>query len=139
MNICSLILVFLFSFYNAPSTYTADGKASYYSDRMHGQRTYSGERYDKTKLTAAHATLPINTKVLVTNLKNGKSVVVKINDRMSRRSTILIDLSKAAAREIDIIRSGYGRVRLKVVKNDEAEQQAAPLAVSETATTSQKD
>ncbi|WP_242929009.1 septal ring lytic transglycosylase RlpA family protein [Pontibacter vulgaris] len=138
MNICSLILVFLFSFYNAPATYTADGKASYYSDRMHGQRTSSGERYDKTKLTAAHATLPLNTKVRVTNLNNGKSVIVKINDRMSRRSHTLIDLSKAAAKELDIIRAGYGRVRLKEVKKEEAEQQDKPLAVSETAATSPK-
>lgn len=98
---------------------------------MHGQRTASGERYDKTQLTAAHATLPFNTIVEVTNLKNGKSVVVKINDRMPKSRHTIIDLSRAAAKEIDLIRAGVGKVKIKEVDPEEEEQQVVPLAVSE--------
>ncbi|WP_162426140.1 septal ring lytic transglycosylase RlpA family protein [Pontibacter pudoricolor] len=129
MNLCSILLVFLLSFSSGNTTYIANGKASYYADRMQGQRTASGERYDKTQLTAAHPTLPFNTFVEVTNLANGKSVIVKINDRMPKGSRI-IDLSRAAAKEIDMIRAGVGKVTLKEV-NPMEEQQEVPFAVSE--------
>jgi rare lipoprotein A len=132
MNLCSLILIYLFPFFTGTTLYSADGKASYYSDKMHGQRTSSGERYNKTLLTAAHATLPFNTRVLVTNLRNGKSVLVKINDRLPGRSRSIIDLSRAAAKELDLIRAGIGPVRLQQVENDPDKQQDAPLVVSET-------
>ncbi|WP_242918400.1 septal ring lytic transglycosylase RlpA family protein [Pontibacter liquoris] len=133
MNLCSLLLVLVLSFLsgNTTTNYTAKGKASYYADRMHGQRTASGARYDKTKLTAAHASLPYNTKVLVTNLANGKTVVVTINDRMARNRHNIIDLSKAAAKELDIIRAGYGSVSITLVDNATPEQQDTPAAVSE--------
>ena len=131
MNLCSLLLVFLLSFSSGKTSYLANGQASYYADRMHGQRTASGERYDKTQLTAAHATLPFNTIVEVTNLKNGKSVVVKINDRMPKSRHTIIDLSRAAAKEIDLIRAGVGKVKIKEVDPEEEEQQVVPLAVSE--------
>ncbi|MFD2244649.1 septal ring lytic transglycosylase RlpA family protein [Pontibacter ruber] len=131
MNLCSLILIYLFSFFNSTALYSADGKASYYSDRMQGQRTSSGERYNKTLLTAAHATLPFNTRVLVTNLKNGKTVIVKINDRLSARSRSIIDLSRAAAKELDIVRAGIGTVRLQEVEKEPKEQQDPSLIVSE--------
>ncbi|MBF9254309.1 septal ring lytic transglycosylase RlpA family protein [Pontibacter sp. 172403-2] len=132
MQLCSLLLVFLISLFSgSPTTYTAQGKASFYADRMHGHRTASGERYDKTKLTAAHATLPYNTRVLVTNLKNGKTVVVTINDRMARSRHNIIDLSRAAAKELDIVRAGTGSVKLKALGNEEEAQQDAPLSVSE--------
>lgn len=71
----------------------------------------------------------------VTNLKNGKSVVVKINDRMVRSRHTIIDLSKAAALELGIVRAGIGQVRLREVKNEEAEQQETPYAVSEAVST----
>lgn len=137
MQLCSLLLAFLFTLFSGSSTttYTAHGKASFYADRMQGQRTASGQRYDKTKLTAAHATLPLATKVLVTNLNNGKTVVVTINDRMASRRHNIIDLSKAAAKELDIVRAGTGAVRLKALEADEAAQQDTPLAVSETGIT----
>ncbi|MCC9135089.1 septal ring lytic transglycosylase RlpA family protein [Pontibacter silvestris] len=135
MNICSIILVLLLSFFNVKSTYLTEGKASFYSDRMQGHRTSSGERYDKTQLTAAHATLPFNTRVRVTNHKNGKSVIVKINDRMARSRYHIIDLSKAAARKIDMVRDGIGKVRLEIINEENAGQQVSPLAVSKAATT----
>lgn len=132
MNLCSLLLISLFTFFSGSANYTASGKASFYADRMQGHRTASGERYDKYKLTAAHATLPYNTRVLVTNLKSGKTVVVTINDRMARSRHNIIDLSKAAATELGIARAGTGTVRLKALEPKEAAQQDAPLAVSET-------
>jgi len=132
MNLCSLLLAFLFTFLSGSSaTYTAQGKASFYADRMHGHRTASGARYDKAKLTAAHATLAYNTKVLVTNLENGKTVVVTINDRMASSRHNIIDLSKAAAKELDIVRAGTGSVQLKTLVNSETAQQDLPLNVSE--------
>ena len=135
MNICSIILVLLLSFFSNNTSYTAEGKATYYADRMHGQRTASGDRYDKKLLTAAHATLPFNTLVQVTNVKNGKSVIVKINDRKPRNRQVIIDLSRAAAEEINLIRDGIAPVRLKEVT--EEKQQDTPLAVSEAGKSSQ--
>ncbi len=127
MQLCSLLLAFLLAFASGnTTTYTASGKASFYADRMHGHKTASGERYDKTKLTAAHATLAYNTRVQVTNPSNGTSVVVTINDRMARSRHNIIDLSKAAAKELDIIRAGRGHVELKVLTADQAAQQDAP-------------
>lgn len=130
MNICSIILVLLLSFFSN-SSYIAEGKATYYADRMHGHRTASGDKYDKKQLTAAHATLPFNTMVEVTNVKNGKTVVVKINDRKAKSRQIIIDLSRAAAEEIGLIRDGITTVRLKEVEKEEEKQQDTPLAVSE--------
>lgn len=133
MNLCSILLVFLLSFFATNTAYVADGKASYYADRFHGQRTSSGERYDKTQLTAAHVSLPFNTYVKVTNSKNGKSVIVKINDRMARKRTAIIDLSKAAAKEVDMIRDGVVPVTIEEVNKPEEGQQEAPIIVSEKA------
>lgn len=124
MNLCSLLLAFLFTLNSGNLTsYTASGKASFYADRLHGQKTASGQRYDKTKLTAAHATLALNTKVQVTNPSNGTSVVVTINDRMARNRHNIIDLSRAAAKELGIVRAGRGHVELKVLPTDQAVQQ----------------
>ena len=131
MNICSIILVLLLSFFSKEPVYSAQGKATYYSDRMQGHRTASGDKYDKKQYTAAHATLPFNTLVQVTNVSNGKSVVVKINDRKARNRQIIIDLSRAAAEEIGLVRSGVTTVKLKQVEKEEEKQQDVPLAVSE--------
>ncbi len=88
------------------------GLASYYGSEFQGRRTANGEVYDENKLTAAHRTLPFGTRVRVTNLTNGKSVVVRINDRGPFRGGRIIDLSRRAAREIDSIREGVVRVRV---------------------------
>jgi len=93
------------------------GFASYYGSRFHGARTASGERYDEKALTAAHRTLPFGTRVQVTNLANGRSVVVTITDRGPFARGRVIDLSRRAARKLDFLRDGTTRVRLEVVDN----------------------
>jgi rare lipoprotein A len=93
------------------------GVASYYAKKLEGRRTASGERYDMKALTAAHPTLPFGSRVRVTNLHNGKSVVVRINDRGPYAENRVIDLSYAAARELQFIEKGTTRVRLEVVES----------------------
>ena len=89
--------------------------ASYYGKRFHGRRTANGERFDMNAMTAAHKTLPFGTRVRVTNPRNGRSVTVRINDRGPYIRGREIDLSRAAAAEIGMIRSGHARVRLDIV------------------------
>ncbi len=96
-----------------PRGYDETGTASFYGSRHHGKRTASGEPFNQHGLTAAHRTLPFGTRVLVTNLKNDRSVVVRINDRGPHTRGRLIDLSKAAAQQLDMIRSGTARVRVQ--------------------------
>ena len=91
------------------------GKASYYGNRHHNKLTASGERFDQHSLTAAHRTLPFGTKVRVINTGNGKSVVVRINDRGPFVRGRIIDLSKAAFESIASTRTGVIRVRLERV------------------------
>lgn len=91
------------------------GYASYYAHRFHGRRTASGETYDEGKMTAAHRTLPHGTRVRVTNLKNGRNVVVRINDRGPHVRNRLIDVSFAAAEELRFVRQGLARVRIEVL------------------------
>ncbi|GHC34176.1 hypothetical protein GCM10010082_31080 [Kushneria pakistanensis] len=95
---------------------TSSGKASYYSDRHQGARTASGERYDKNAMTAAHRTLAFGTRVRVTNLDNQRQAVVRINDRGPFSRGRVIDLSRAAAGQIGMIKSGVVPVRLEVLK-----------------------
>lgn len=97
------------------SSTTFSGKASYYHDKFQGRSTASGEKYDKNKLTAAHKTLAFGTKVEVTNLKNNKKVIVKINDRLPSSSSRSIDLSRAAAKQINMITDGVVNVKIKVL------------------------
>lgn len=92
------------------------GIASWYGPRFHGKLTASGERYDMNKMTAAHKTLPIGAWVEVTNLSNHLKVVVRINDRGPFHSGRIIDVSKAAAKQLGIFRRGSGRVHIKTVK-----------------------
>ncbi|MAT39300.1 MAG: septal ring lytic transglycosylase RlpA family lipoprotein [Ectothiorhodospiraceae bacterium] len=97
-----------------------EGEASYYANKFHGKPTASGERYNMWAMTAAHRTLPFDTKVKVTNIDNGKSVVVRINDRGPFKPGRIIDLSKAAAAEIDMIKSGTAPVRIERVELGES-------------------
>lgn len=93
-----------------------EGYASYYADKFHGRRTASGEPYDKNEFTAAHKSLPFGTKVLVTNLENDLTVGVVITDRGPFVKGRVVDLSRAAAEQIDMIRRGVVRVRVDVLK-----------------------
>ena len=90
----------------APSGYTEEGNASWYGVPFHGRHASNGEIYDMYKLTAAHRTLPFETMVRVTNLNNGKSTVVRITDRGPFVDNRIIDLSLAAAREVDSVGPG---------------------------------
>ena len=96
-----------------PRGYNETGTASYYGSRHHGKRTASGEPFNQHGLTAAHRSLPFGSRVLVTNLANDRSVVVRINDRGPHTRGRLIDLSRAAAEKIGMLRSGTARVRVQ--------------------------
>ncbi|GFE71973.1 septal ring lytic transglycosylase RlpA family protein [Chroococcus sp. FPU101] len=91
------------------------GMASWYGPGFHGRRTANGERFNQYGMTAAHRTLPIGTQVRVTNLNNGRSVVVRINDRGPFGKGRIIDLSKGAARLIGVVQSGVAPVLLEVL------------------------
>src|ERR1700680_3962158 len=99
----------------APAGYTEQGNASWYGIPFHGRRASNGEIYDMNKLTAAHRTLPFETMVRVTNERNGKSTVVRITDRGPFVNNRIIDLSYAAAREIESIGPGVVPVRVEVL------------------------
>ncbi|MCD8264513.1 MAG: septal ring lytic transglycosylase RlpA family protein [Tannerellaceae bacterium] len=92
-----------------------EGLASFYHSRFHGRKTSSGMLYDKNEFTAAHRTYPNGTYLRVTNLSNMQSVVVLVNDRGPHRRTRMIDLSEAAAKQLDFIPKGITRVRVEVV------------------------
>jgi rare lipoprotein A len=94
-----------------------EGLAAYYSDRLDGRKTASGQAFDQSKLTAAHPTLPFGTMVKVTNTRNNRSVVVRINDRGPTQAGRVIDLSRAAASKLGMLRSGLAPVKLEVVKD----------------------
>jgi rare lipoprotein A len=91
----------------------AEGTASYYGAELAGNKTASGERFNPNALTAAHRTLPMGTKLRVTNKANGKSVIVRINDRGPFAKNRIIDVSRAAAQQISMVRSGTARVVLE--------------------------
>jgi len=91
------------------------GLASFYSNKFNGRKTASGEIFSQQKLTAAHNTLPLGTYVRVTNLRNGKTVVVKINDRLHHRNKRIIDLTRTAATRLGFIKSGLTRVKIEVL------------------------
>lgn len=91
------------------------GVASYYGKRFHGRRTANGERFDMNAMTAAHKKLRFGTKVRVTNVANGRSVVVRINDRGPYIRGRTIDLSRAAAARIGMIQRGHAKVKMEVV------------------------
>ena len=98
-----------------PKASALSGQASWYGHPHHGRRTSSGEIYDMNKLTAAHRTLPLGTRVLVTNLDNGRTVEVRINDRGPFRRNRVLDLSYAAARQLGMVGEGVIPVTLKIV------------------------
>ncbi|MEM9856855.1 MAG: septal ring lytic transglycosylase RlpA family protein [Bacteroidota bacterium] len=112
--VLALLAVF-FSLCHARDVYEK-GKASYYADKFKGHKTASGEEYAPGQLTAAHRRLPFGTYVEVTNLRNGLSVKVKINDRGPFIKGRVIDLSKAAAQQLDMIHDGVVEVELSVIK-----------------------
>jgi rare lipoprotein A len=96
--------------------YKATGLASYYGKKFHGRRTASGERFNMHAMTAAHRNFKFGTRVNVTNLKNKRSVTVRINDRGPFARGRIIDLSYAAAKKIGMVADGVVRVKIELVK-----------------------
>lgn len=131
LSILSCLLIFAVSFFYAPAVSEQDtaktsrqtpskskvqyGIASFYANKFQGKKTSNGEIFSQKKLTAAHNTLPLGTYVRVTNLRNKRTVVVKINDRLHHRNKRLIDLSRAAAERLGFIKSGTTRVKVEVL------------------------
>ncbi len=97
------------------SGHSESGIASYYGNEFHGRKTANGERFDQGKLTAAHRTLPFGTRVKVTNRQNGKSVVVRVNDRGPFARGRIIDLSSSAFKSIAYLGAGVVPVQIQVV------------------------
>ena len=93
-----------------------EGKATWYGKKFHGKQTASGERYDMNSMTAAHRSLPFGSVVRVTNLRNGKSAVVRINNRGPYGKGRIVDVSRAAARKLEMIDRGVVRAKLEVLK-----------------------
>ena len=121
--LCVLIFSIVFECRSAPANkdsnwigYTESGKASYYAMKFQSKKTASGELYDKAKKTAAHMKLPFGTKVKVTNTQNGKSVIVKINDRGPFAKNRIIDLSGSAFSRIANLDAGVIDVTIMVIK-----------------------
>lgn len=109
----------------APTEY---GVASYYAKKFEGRKTASGEAYNSKKMTAAHNHLPFGTWIRVTNTRNGRSVVVKVNDRLHRNNTRIVDLSYAAAAKLGYITRGLTRVKVEVLgKKKPAEKDLSGL------------
>ena len=112
------------------------GIASWYGKKFHGRRTSSGETYDMYAMTAAHKELPLPTYVEVTNLKNNKKIIVKVNDRGPFHDNRIIDLSYTAARKLDIVANGTGLVEVRAIDSvsrvakSKPERQGAPVRVA---------
>jgi rare lipoprotein A len=104
-------------------TMLAEGQASWYGPNFHGKKTASGERFNMYRYTAAHRTLPLGTKIRVVNVDNGKSVVVRINDRGPYAKGRILDLSKRAARKLGMLSTGTAHVKLYLVKGNVSKQQ----------------
>ncbi len=90
------------------------GKASYYASKFEGRRTASGEVFRQDSLTAAHKTLPFGTQLKVTNLSNDSTVIVRVNDRLSKNSSSIIDVSLKAAKQLNFVQKGITLVTLEI-------------------------
>jgi len=121
--ISAFTLIFVMSFPTAAKSHRRHhvlrkpqkGMASWYGENHQGKRTASGERFNMNALTAAHRTLPINSIVKVKNLVNGRTVSVRINDRGPYSHGRIIDVSKAAAKKLGLLKKGTGKVEIRVV------------------------
>ena len=111
---------------NNPVGFTQKGQASWYGKKFHGRKTSNQEIFDMYKLTAAHKTLPLPSYVEVTNLDNGKQVVVRVNDRGPFVGDRIIDLSYGAAKALDFVNHGIANVKIEVIKAPK-NLQASPI------------
>jgi rare lipoprotein A len=95
------------------ASFSETGKACYYSSKFNGRKTSSGEIFSQENLTAAHKTLKLGTFVKVTNLVNDSTVIVKVNDRLSKNSSHVIDLTLKAANQLNFVRMGIVKVKIE--------------------------
>jgi len=112
--------------------YVETGEASWYGQQFHGRQTASGERYDMNALTAAHPTLPMPSIVRVTNLDNGRNIVLRINDRGPFANRRIIDVSRAAAERLDMIGTGTAQVRVEILPEQSREVKFAAIGGNST-------
>lgn len=112
------ILLCCFSILTITAQETSKGRASFYSKNMNGRKTASGELFYSDSMTCAHKKLPFGTRLRVFNPKNGKEVIVRVIDRGPYRSGFILDLSYAAAKELDIVRAGHAPVEVTVLPNN---------------------
>ena len=115
------------------------GNASWYGPAQDGKETASGETFDQTKLTAAHRTLPLGTKAVVTNLETGKSVEVTINDRGPYVKGRKIDLSRAAAQKIGMTKKGVAKVKIESTRRRHPTKKRTTKSPEEPAATTSTD
>ncbi|RTZ15335.1 septal ring lytic transglycosylase RlpA family protein [Vibrio aquaticus] len=126
-----------------PNGFKQEGKASWYGKKFHGHLTSNGEIYDMYSMTAAHKELPIPSYVKVTNKDNGKTTIVRVNDRGPFHEGRIIDLSYAAALKLDVIRTGTANVAIEVITVDRPtqahKQEALPKFVVQVASSKHQD
>lgn len=122
MSYHRILIIILLAFAWQPDAFsqvslgkTEKGRASYYSTRFHGKKTSFGEVHKSTELSAAHRTYPFNTMLEVTNLDNDKKVIVRVNDRGPYSKHRLVDISKEAAKQLEIVSQGIANVSVRVV------------------------
>jgi rare lipoprotein A len=129
MKIFLMIILFLFPLSDLATLKVVErqekttwtGTASFYHQKFEGRKTSSGEIFSNKDYTAAHRSLPFGTLVRVTHLKNGKQVLVKINDRLPPKSTRIIDLSVIAATDLDMIKAGLAKVKIELAEDSRDE------------------
>lgn len=129
-KLISLFTTILLLVFAAPSFAQTHGKASYYGNRVHGHRTSDGSRYHKDSLTCAHRTLPFGTLLRVTNKANGRQVVVRVTDRGPFVRGRVVDLSMAAAKQLDMVSAGVAQVVVENVGHVTDRNQSASSARS---------
>ena len=114
--IAAIMLAISFAFGSAFAQSSEEGLANFYSDSFQGKKMANGEPYDKNKLTASHKKHPFGTKVKVTNIESGKSVVVTVTDRMAQKNPAVIDVTRRAAEELGFAKAGKAKVKVETEK-----------------------
>jgi rare lipoprotein A len=110
-----VIILFLSASFGAIAQ-NLTGTASFYHAKFNGRKTATGEIFSNSKMTCACNRLPLNTNIKVTNIQNGKSVIVRVNDRLAANNKRLVDLSQSAAQQLGFVNSGLCKVRVEVVE-----------------------
>lgn len=125
-----LLFIVSLTFLSLKGDFFESGKASYYANAFEGRKTSSGEVFRQKLLTGAHKSLPFGTVVEVKNLSNDSIVVLKINDRLPQRSSRVIDVTTAAAKQLNFVRAGIANVELRIV-TPEVEEEVIPAKEAE--------